>query len=166
VEHATLSETVTVHDRGRASDTQQLLRFVLAIFAGMILLYTLVEIIELVLVVSLNGSLPRHRAEYFSLRNDSQILAAKLFYSAAVAVLAGVISAWIAGRFAVVAGLVLALIQAGGLVWAIISPNPLYSYTPTWVWALLLVIMPPAILLGTWIRIRRQMHRPYRKKAR
>ncbi|UCG85522.1 MAG: hypothetical protein JSW71_16535 [Gemmatimonadota bacterium] len=139
------------------NDSLQLLRFVLAIFAGMIVAYTLVEAIEFALVVSLNGSVPDGRAQYFALRNDPQVLIAKLFYSAAVGVLAGFVSAWIAGRAAILAGLALALIQAGGFIWAIISSNPLFSYTPTWVWALLVVIMPPAILLGTWLRARKQM---------
>ncbi len=135
----------------------QLLRFVLAIFVGMILAYTVVELIEFALVMSLNGSVPGNRAQYFALRNDTQVLVAKLFYSAAAAVLAGFVSAWIAGRVAIVAGLALALIQLGGFIWAMISPNPMFSYTPTWVWALLLVIVPPAILLGTWLQARRQM---------
>jgi hypothetical protein len=139
------------------SDSMQLLRFVLAIFVGMILAYTVVELIEFALVASLNGSVPGDRARYFALRNETQVLVAKLFYSAAAGVLAGFVSAWIAGRVAIVAGLVLALIQVGGFIWAMISPNPMFSYTPTWVWALLLVIMPPAILLGTWLRAGRQI---------
>jgi len=139
------------------SDSLQLLRFVLAVFAGTIVAYTLVEVIEFALLMSLNGSAPGDRAQYFALRNDTQVLVAKLFYSAAIGVLAGFVAAWIAGRVAVLAGLALALIQAGGFIWAMISPSPLFSYTPNWVWAVLAVIMPPAILLGTWLQARKRM---------
>jgi hypothetical protein len=143
-----------------SEDGVQQLRFILALLVGMILVYALIQAIEFALVLSLHGSIPEDRATYFALRNETQVLVAKLFYSAAVGLLVGYLAAWIGGRMGLTAGLGLALVQVGGFVWAMISPNPLFGYTPVWVWVLLLLIMPPAIVLGAWLRSRKQLGRP------
>ena len=137
----------------------QQFRFVLAILVGMILAYALVQAIEFALVLSLHGSIPEDRATYFALRNDTEVLIARLFYSAAVGLVAGYVAAWIGGRMGLPAGLGLAVVQAGGFSWAMISPNPLFAFTPTWVWVLLILTMPSAIVIGAWLRARHRMDR-------
>ena len=137
----------------------QQLRFVLAILVGMILAYALVQAIEFLLVLSLHGSIPADRTTYFALSNETHVLIARLFYSVAVGLVAGYVAAWIGGHMGLPAGLGLALVQVGGFIWAIISPNPLFAFTPTWVCVVLIFIMPPAILIGAWLRTRKHLRR-------
>ncbi len=136
-------------------DPFQLLRFVLAIFAGIIVAYGLGQTIEFGLVVFVNGSVPQDSMQYFAVRNHPQVLVAKLFYSAVIGLGAGYLAAWIGGRMGILAGVTLAFAQVVGIVWAMVSRNPLFSYTPMWTWLLLLLIAPPAMIVGAWIRGRR-----------
>jgi len=140
-------------------DPFQLLRFALAIFAGITVAYGLGQAIEFGLVVFVNGSVPQDSMQYFAVRNHPQVLVAKLFYSAVIGLGAGYLAALIGARMGMLAGVALAFAQAVGIVWAIVSSDPLYSNTPVWIWLLLLLIAPPATVLGAWIRGRRYIGR-------
>ncbi|UCD25455.1 MAG: hypothetical protein JSW51_05940 [Gemmatimonadota bacterium] len=138
-------------------DPGQLLRFALAVITGAIVIYGLGQIIELGLVVYVNGSMPQDSMQYILIRNHSEVLVAKLFYTAALGVGAGYLAAWIGGRMGILAGVSVALAQVVGIVWAIFSGNPLQAHTPIWVWITLLIIAPPAVITGAWIRGRRYL---------
>ena len=142
-------------DLHETQDPFQLLRFVLAILAGIIVAYGLGQAIEFGLVVFVNGSVPRDSMQYFAVRNHPQVLVAKLFYSAVIGLGAGYLAAWIGGRMGILAGIALALAQMVGIGWAMVSRNPIFSYTPMWMWLMLLLVAPPAMVGGAWIRGRR-----------
>jgi hypothetical protein len=144
----------------QAQDAVHLLRFVLGIFAGMLVAYGLVEAIELGLIVALNGSIPQDSEQYFAIRNRPAMLLAKVFYTILAGLVAGYVTAWIAERVGLLAGVVLALIQAAGFIWAMMSSNPLFAATPTWMWIVLLATMPEAMLVGAWLRARRYTPHP------
>jgi hypothetical protein len=136
-------------------DPFRLLRFILAIFVGIVLTYGVGQLIEIGLVVYAHGSIPQDSTQYLMVRNHPQVLLARLFYTAALGFGAGYLAALIGRQMGILAGIALAFAQVVAIIWAMISRNPIYSYTPVWMWLALLVITPPAIISGAWIRGRR-----------
>lgn len=130
----------------------RLARSLAAIVLGLLLISLLAEAIEFALVALLNGGATTDPAVYFGIRNRPMVLATKLAYNALAGLAGGYVAAWVAGRAGRWHALVLALIQAATLLWALLSP--LGSSAPGWLWVALILTMTPATVAGGALRQR------------
>jgi hypothetical protein len=130
------------------------LRSVLAVVAGLVLISLIVEPIEFLLVGLLNRGLTTDPDIYFQVRNQPAVLAAKLVYNTAAAIVGGWVAAWVARRAPVAHGIVLAGIQTAAFGWAVANPA-LRRSTPDWMWACLIVLTFAGIIVGALLQSRR-----------
>jgi len=130
-------------------------RSIVGVLAGLLLISLIAEGIEFALVTALRGGSTQPDAvAYFAVRNQPGVLALKLVYNNVAALAGGYVAAWVAGRMAVLHGLLLAIVQAAGLVYGM-TVSGYADFTPTWMWFALLVTMPPAVVLGSSLRAKR-----------
>lgn len=73
------------------------IRTTIAIFIGILVISTVVELLEFSLVALVNGEPTTDPDLYFSIRNQGWFLAVKLLYNTVAAVGAGFLVAYIAG---------------------------------------------------------------------
>jgi hypothetical protein len=132
----------------------RLLRSLLAVLAGLVLISLIVEPLEFALVALLNRGVTTDPDTYFSVRNQPMILAAKLVYNTAAAVIGGFVAARLARRAPVAHGMLLALIQTAAFGWALGTPA-LRRSTPDWMWACLIVLTFAGIVAGSLLQRRR-----------
>jgi hypothetical protein len=134
---------------------RKLLRSVAAILGALFLMTLVVEPLEFLLVTWAHGSVTDDPVVYFAVRNRPWLLALKFLYNGAAGWLGGYVAAWLAGRAELRHALVLALVQAAGMIWGMIASE--YAGTaPRWAWLGFLAVMTPAILWGGVWRARRQ----------
>lgn len=122
-------------------------RIAVGIVVGIGVISFIAEAVEFVIVTLIHGAPTMDPAAYFEVRNQLSVLVLKVFYNAAAGFAGGYVSAWIAGRKEVVVGVALLILQTVALLWAMQSPD-LRLWTPLWMWIVLILTMPPAILLG------------------
>jgi hypothetical protein len=127
------------------------LRYVGAVVAGMLAMTLVVESIEFVSVALIHGTPITDQQIYLSSRNQVPFLLFKLLYNALGGVIGGLLAARIAFDQGARIGLFLAALQGGCLLWAMLSPD-LGPMAPTWFWVALILVMTPAIFLGSRIR--------------
>jgi len=132
----------------------RMLRSVLAVVVGLLLISLIVEPLEFVLVALVNGAIVTEQEAYFTIRNQPALLAAKVAYNTAAAIIGGYVAAWIARRAPLAHGVTLALVQTVAFGWALTRPE-LRGTTPDWMWACLIVLTFAGIVAGSWLRRRR-----------
>ncbi len=131
-----------------------ILRSVLAVVAGLVLISLIVEPIEFLVVGLLNRGLTTDPDLYFQVRNQPAVLAAKLVYNSAAAIVGGWVTAWVARRAPVAHGIALAVVQTAAFGWAVANPG-LRQSTPDWMWACLIVLTFAGIIVGALLQSRR-----------
>jgi len=129
-------------------------RSVLAIIAGLFVLSSIAEGVELAVVIAILGAAIQDEAGYFAIRNQTGVLVAKLVYNTVAAVAAGAVTAWIAGRAATRHAVVLATLQLGLFIWGM-TASRYAGTTPSWVWLPLVPLMGAGIVLGARMTERR-----------
>lgn len=129
-------------------------RSVIAVLGGIVLITLLVEPLEFVLVNATASQPVTDIAGYFAVRNQPGILAAKLVYNTAAAVLGGYMVARIAGYAELWHASGTALIQVVALGGNVFGGGEYAQYTPGWMWVALAVLSAPAIIAGAWVRAR------------
>jgi len=128
-----------------------LIRSVLSVIVGILLAYGLPWVLERVLVESVAGRNLYTAGDYYSVRNQAGIIAARLIMGFFLSVLAGHVAARVAKEDAVrtvaisAAALTMVLLYdftAGEFAWG----------TPIWMRVALVVITGPAMVLGAYAR--------------
>lgn len=137
----------------------RMLRSILACGFGLVVISLIVESLEFGLVALRNRGVTTDPEVYFSVRNQPAILAAKLVYNTAAAIVGGFVAARLAGRAAVVHGIVLAVVQTIAFGWALANPA-LRRSTPDWMWACLIVLTFAGIIIGSLLEVRRLANKP------
>ena len=137
----------------------QILRSIFAVFAGLVLISVIVEPLEFGLVTPVNGEVTTDPDIYFRVRNTPALLAAKLVYNTAAAIVGGLVAARLARRAPRAHGLVLAVIQTVAFGWALVTPA-LRRSTPDWMWACLIVMTFAGVMTGSLL----QRHRTLAKR--
>jgi hypothetical protein len=130
-----------------------LVRSLVAVLGGIGLISVIVELLEFTLVNAVAGGTVTDMAGYFAVRNRPPVLAAKLMYSAAAAVLGGYVTARVAGGREMLHGGVGAAVQTGTLIWGF-TAGEFAGFTPVWMRMALVLITGPAMLAGASIRAR------------
>ena len=115
------------------------------------LISVIVEPFEFGLVTLVNGEVTTDPDIYFRVRNTPALLATKLVYNTAAAIVAGFVAARLARRAPVAHGLVLAVIQTVAFGWALATPA-LRRSTPDWMWACLIVVTFAGIMTGSLLQ--------------
>lgn len=129
---------------------------ILAVFIGLMVISLVTEVIEFSVITALHGSVTTDSNIYFEIRNRLPVILLKFVYNGVAAFLGGYVTAWIADRRQIGHGIALASIQAISLIWGMSSSSFSHS-TPPWVWMMLILLMPPAIVIGAkWRRNRKQ----------
>lgn len=129
----------------------RMLRSVIAVIAGLVLISLIVEPLEFALVALVNGAVVTEQEAYFTVRNQPALLAAKVVYNTAAAVIGGYVAAWIARRAPLTHGVTLALVQTVAFGWALTRPE-LRGTTPDWMWACLIVLTFGGIVAGSTLQ--------------
>lgn len=104
------------------------IRSFLAILVGLMLISVVVEPLEMLLVTLWHGSMLTDPQAYIAVRNRPAFLALKFLYNSGGGWLGGYVAARIAGRAEVRHAVVLALVQAAALAWAMMAS----SRAPRW----------------------------------
>lgn len=129
------------------------IRTIVAVLGGIGLLSIVVEVLEFTLVSAVAGAPPTDLTEYFAVRNQPAILAAKLGYNSVGAVLGGYLTARVAGRQEMLHGWMAAIVQTAALIFGF-TIGEFAGFTPIWMRVALVVMTGPAMLLGASIRAR------------
>jgi hypothetical protein len=129
------------------------IRSIIAVLGGIGLFALVTETLEFTLVTAVAGGSINDMAAYFAVRNRPVILAAKLVYSTLAAILAGYMTAKIAGLRERLHAAVVAIVQTMALVWGF-TAGEYASFTPVWMRVALLLTTGPAMMLGASIRAR------------
>jgi hypothetical protein len=137
----------------------QILRSIFAVFAGLVLISIIVELLEFGLVTLVNGEVTTDPDIYYRVRNTPAFLATKVVYNTAAAIVGGWVAAWLARRAPLAHGLVLAIIQTLAFGLALVTPT-LRRSTPDWMWVCLIVVTFAGIMTGSLVqRHRARAHR-------
>ena len=134
----------------------QILRSIFAVFAGLVLISVIVEPLEFGLVTLANGEVTTDPDIYFRVRNTPALLATKVVYNTAAAIVGGWVAARLAPRAPMAHGLVLAVIQTVAFGWAFVTPA-LRRSTPDWMWACLIVVTFAGIMTGALLQRHRAL---------
>jgi len=129
------------------------IRSIIAVLGGIGLFALVTETLEFTLVTAAAGGSINDMAAYFAARNRPVILAAKLLYNTLAAILAGYMTAKIAGRRELLHAAVVAVVQTIALVWGF-TAGEYASFTPGWTRVVLVLTTGPAMVLGASIRAR------------
>lgn len=129
------------------------IRSLLAVLGGIALVSLLVEPLEFTLVGAVAGGAVTDIDAYFAVRNRPWMLAAKLVYNTAAALLGGYMVAKIAGHAEMAHTGLAAAVQTAALIWGA-TASEYAPYTPAWMWVMLILLTGPAMLAGGAIRAR------------
>ena len=133
------------------------IRSIVAVLGGLGLFALVTETLEFTLVTAAAGGSISDMPAYFAVRNRPVILAAKLLYNTLAAILAGYMTAKIAGRRELLHGAVVVIVQTIALVWGF-TAGEYASFTPIWMRVALVLTTGPAMVLGASIRARATNH--------
>jgi hypothetical protein len=133
------------------------IRSIIAVLGGIGLFALVTETLEFVLVTAAAGGSISDMPAYFAVRNRPVILAAKLVYNTMAAILAGYMTAKVAGRRERFHAAVVAIVQTIALVWGF-TAGEYASFTPVWMRVALVLTTGPAMMLGASIRARATNH--------
>lgn len=128
-----------------------LIRSLLAIIAGLLIISFITEGIEFGIVTSIIEGIPspQDAESYFAVRNQPSILILKLIYTAIASIIGGYLTSWIA-KEAYKHTIVLASLQTIALIYGMTSTE-FSSYTPNWIWVMLIGICFVFIMLGGYL---------------
>ncbi len=126
-------------------------RSAIAVLSGVAIVSLVVEPLELTLVRAVADGPITNEAEYFAIRNRPGILVVKIVSTTLAGILAGYVTAKVAGTNEMTHASFAASLQTLALVNGMLS-GPSASSTPVWVWIGLILLTGPAILLGASIR--------------
>lgn len=129
------------------------IRSIIAVLGGIGLFALVTETLEFTLVTAAGGGSISDMATYFAVRNRPVILVAKLLYNTLAAILAGYMTAKVAGRGELLHAAVVAIVQTIALVWGF-TTGEYASFTPAWMRVALALTTGPAMVLGASIRAR------------
>ena len=133
-------------------DQRKPIRSIIAVLGGIGLFALVTETLEFTLVSAAAGGSISDMAA-FAVRNRPVILAAKLLYNTLAAILAGYMTAKIAGLRELLHAAVVAIVQTMALVWGF-TVGEYASFTPVWMRVALVLTTGPAMMLGASIRAR------------
>jgi ABC-type uncharacterized transport system permease subunit len=128
-----------------------LIRSVIAVMGGVLLYSVLDQVLETTLVRAMAAGPVGDMAAYFAVRNQPLVLVVKVIFSALMAVLAGYLSAKIAGAEEIQHGLATAAIQTASMVWGY-TVGEFASSTPLWARIVLVLTTAPIMIGGAAIR--------------
>jgi hypothetical protein len=126
-------------------------RIVLAVIGGMLLFMVVSELLETTLVNAVADRPVADVTAYFAVRNSSTVLGAKVVYNTLAAILAGYMTAKIAGRHEMRYTGITAALQTASLAWGV-TMGEYASFTPIWMRWMLVLTTGPAMLLGAAVR--------------
>jgi hypothetical protein len=129
------------------------IRSIIAVLGGIGLFALVTETLEFTLVSAAAGGSISDMAAYFAVRNRPVILAAKLLYNTLAAILAGYMTAKIAGSHELLHAVVVAVVQTLALIWSF-TAGEYAAFTPIWTRVALVLTTGPAMVLGASIRAR------------
>lgn len=135
------------------------IRSLFAIIAGLLIISFIVEGIEFGIIAAITGEIPspQNLESYFAVRNQPSILILKLIYTALASVIGGYLTSWIA-KEAYKHTVILASVQTIALIYGM-TATEFSSYTPNWLWIMLMGICFVFILLGAYV-YQRRLHYP------
>jgi heme/copper-type cytochrome/quinol oxidase subunit 3 len=117
-----------------------------------VLLFMVVsEALETTLVSAIADRPVTDVASYFAVRNSSAMLGSKVAYNTLAAILAGYMTAKIAGGHEVRYAAVAAVIQTASLGWGF-TMGEYAAFTPAWMRWVVVLTTGPAMLLGAFVR--------------
>jgi hypothetical protein len=128
-------------------------RSFIAVLGGLGLFALVTESLEFTLVTAAAGGSIGDMAGYFFVRNRPTILTAKLVYNTLAAILAGYMTAKIAGRRERLHAGAAATIQTIVLIWGF-TAGEYAAFTPVWMRVAIALTTGPAMVLGASIRAR------------
>lgn len=123
-------------------------RSILSVLGGFVLFQVLTQLLELPLVAFVGGGPPQDEATYLAVRNQTMVLGARVGYTIAAGLLAGYMSAKVAGVFEIRHALGAAALVTGQLLMEFTTQFA----PPLWTRAALLLVAGPSMLLGAWVR--------------
>ncbi len=126
-------------------------RSILAVLGGFLLFQVVTQLLETTSVAMVAGGSVADESSYFAVRNRPRLLAAKLGYTAAIALLSGYMSAKIAAVHEMRHTMAAAVLVSTVLVWEF-TASEYAQYTPVWMRVALVAITAPVMLVGGWIR--------------
>ena len=130
-------------------------RMIVAVLGALALFSVLTQQLEYTLVNAIGGEAVKDPASYMAVLTRPWMLAVKLAFNVLLALLAGYMSARIAGaREVALAGIAAAAVTATLVVGLISGP---YAALPLWTRLLLMVTTGPAMLAGAWIRMQARL---------
>ena len=124
-----------------------------AVLGGLGVISLVAELLEFSLVTAVSGGRVTDMSQYFAVRNQTGILAAKLVYSTVAAILGGYVTARVAMVDEMRHAAAAAAAQTVALIWGF-SGGEFAAATPMWVRIALVVLMGPAIMVGAAVRAR------------
>jgi hypothetical protein len=125
-------------------------RSVAVVFVALMLVNFIDQTLERTLVAALAGAPVASDASYLAVRNRPVVLAATMLTHALAAVLTGYILGKLAGTNEVQHAIATAVVATLVYAYAFITPNVMLP--PFWVRAAMLIITPPALIAGAYIR--------------
>lgn len=128
-----------------------LIRSIIAVMGGVLLYSVLDQVLETTLVRAMATGPIADEAGYFAVRNQPTALAAKVIFGGLVAVLAGYLSAKIAGAEEIQHGLASAAIQTASMAWGY-TVGEYAALTPLWARIALVLTTAPIMIGGAAIR--------------
>ena len=124
-----------------------------AVLGGLGVISLVVEALEFTLVTAASGGRVTDMAQYFAIRNQTGILAAKLVYNTVAAILGGYVTARVAMADEMRHAAAAAAAQTVALIWGF-TAGEFASYTPIWMRIALVILMGPAMMVGAAVRAR------------
>jgi hypothetical protein len=127
------------------------LRGIGAAVVGVVSYRIITVLLEMMLVGSNSETPPQDYAAHYAVLSRPGVAAAKLVIDSLVAVWAGYMAAKVAGERELTYGLLAAILVTVQLAWQHLASD-FAGATPWWMRAGLLLVTPPAMLAGAWVR--------------
>jgi len=133
------------------------IRSIGAVLGGLAVISLVVEALEFTLVTAVSGGRVTDMSQYFAVRNQIGMLAAKLVYNTVAAILGGYVTARVAMADEMRHAAAAAAAQTVALIWGF-TGGEFASYTPIWTRVVLIFLMGPAMMVGAAVRARAAVH--------
>lgn len=128
-----------------------LIRSVIAVMGGVLMYSVVSETLETTLVRAMADGPINDMTAYFAVRNQPVVLAVKIVVGLFTGVLAGYLSAKVAGAEELQHGAATAAIQTAAMVWGY-TGGEYAALTPVWARIVLVLTTAPAMLVGAAVR--------------